>query len=80
VVAAGRPDGLRRAYGHWTEKLRLSRCGVLLSPDHDLDGDLLGVVLPRAERMAPLPGRGYLVVDGVVDGIQVALFAEAGAR
>ncbi|MER7790447.1 FtsK/SpoIIIE domain-containing protein [Streptomyces sp. NPDC097640] len=72
LIAAGRADALRRAYGHWTQRARDNRCGVLLCPDHDLDGDLLGTELPRHDRMAPLPGRGYLVVDGVAAGVQVA--------
>jgi S-DNA-T family DNA segregation ATPase FtsK/SpoIIIE len=73
VVAAVRADALRRAYGHWAQRVRDSRCGILLVPDHDLDGDLLGVTLPRHDRMAPLPGRGYLCLNGHVDGFQVAL-------
>ncbi|MEV4741010.1 FtsK/SpoIIIE domain-containing protein [Streptomyces sp. NPDC049555] len=72
LIAAGRADALRRAYGHWTQPARDSRCGILLMPDHDLDGDLLGTELPRHDRMQPLPGRGYLVVDGVASGVQVA--------
>jgi len=73
VIAAGRNDGIRRQYGMWTQKVRDGRCGVLLVPDHELDGDLLGVTLPRQHRMAPVPGRGYLVSDGVLDGVQLAL-------
>jgi S-DNA-T family DNA segregation ATPase FtsK/SpoIIIE len=72
LVAAGRAEALRRSYGHWTARARDSRCGILLVPDHDLDGDLLGTVLPRHDRMAAIPGRGYLVVDGVASGVQVA--------
>ncbi|MES4887432.1 FtsK/SpoIIIE domain-containing protein [Streptomyces sp. NPDC096012] len=72
LVAAGRADALRRTYGHWTQRARDSRCGILLAPDHDLDGDLLGTTLPRHDRLAPLPGRGYLVIDGVAGGVQVA--------
>ncbi|MFI0900266.1 FtsK/SpoIIIE domain-containing protein [Streptomyces sp. NPDC020983] len=72
LVAAGRSDALRRLYGHWTQVPRDSRCGVLLCPDHDLDGELLGTTLPRLDRMAALPGRGYLVVDGVAGGVQLA--------
>ncbi|WP_432044505.1 FtsK/SpoIIIE domain-containing protein [Streptomyces asiaticus] len=72
LIAAGRADTLRRAYGHWTQPARDSRCGVLLCPDHDLDGDLLGTELPRHDRVASLPGRGYVVVDGVAAGVQVA--------
>ncbi|GHJ42714.1 cell division protein FtsK [Catellatospora sp. TT07R-123] len=73
LVAAGRADGMRRAYGGWIQRVRDCRTGVLLVPDHDLDGDLLGAALPRHDRMAPVPGRGYLVADGTVDGIQLAL-------
>jgi S-DNA-T family DNA segregation ATPase FtsK/SpoIIIE len=73
LVAAGRADGLRRTYGNWTQKVRDGRNGVLLVPDHDLDGDLLGVTLPRTDRMAPVPGRGYHVANGSVDGIQLAV-------
>ncbi|MEU2353506.1 FtsK/SpoIIIE domain-containing protein [Streptomyces misionensis] len=72
LVAAGRADALRRTYGHWTQHARDSRCGILLAPDHDLDGDLLGTTLPRHDRLAPLPGRGYLVADGIATGVQVA--------
>jgi S-DNA-T family DNA segregation ATPase FtsK/SpoIIIE len=73
VVAAGRTDTLRRAYGHWTQKVRESRCGLLLVPDVDMDGDLVGVTLPRVERLPPIPGRGYLASNGTVEVIQVGL-------
>ncbi|MGV9251125.1 FtsK/SpoIIIE domain-containing protein [Streptomyces sp. NPDC003697] len=72
LVAAGRADAMRRTYGHWTQHARDSRCGILLAPDHDLDGDLLGTTLPRHDRLAALPGRGYLVTDGIAAGVQVA--------
>jgi S-DNA-T family DNA segregation ATPase FtsK/SpoIIIE len=75
VVAAGRNDGVRRQYGLWTQRVRDGRCGVLLAPDHELDGDLLGVPLPRQHRMAALPGRGYLVADGRLEGVQLVLSA-----
>ena len=75
VVAAGRNDGVRRQFGLWTQRVRDGRCGVLLVPNHDLDGDLLGTPLPRQHRMAPLPGRGYLVADGAVEGVQLVLAA-----
>jgi S-DNA-T family DNA segregation ATPase FtsK/SpoIIIE len=73
VIAAGRSDTLRRSFGHWTQKVRESRCGVLLIPDYDLDGDLLGVTLPRLNRLAAIPGRGFLCVGGSVEGVQVAM-------
>ncbi|MGH8910823.1 MAG: hypothetical protein ACRD0K_31125 [Egibacteraceae bacterium] len=64
VIAAGRADVLRSAYGHWTQTVRRSGAGVLLRPDTDLDGDLLGVRLPR---LAPVPvtaARGWLAGAG----------------
>lgn len=74
VIAAGRPDGIRRQFGLWTQKVRDSRCGVLLTPDPDLDGELLGVNLPRRGSSLPLPGRGYLVANGSLEEVQVALW------
>jgi S-DNA-T family DNA segregation ATPase FtsK/SpoIIIE len=71
VIAAGRNDGVRRQFGQWTQRVRESRCGILLVPDHDHDHDLLGTPLPRQHRMAPLPGRGYLVCDGTIEGVQL---------
>jgi DNA segregation ATPase FtsK/SpoIIIE, S-DNA-T family len=73
LIAAGRSDTLRRSFGHWTQKVRESRCGVLLTPDYDLDGDLFGVTLPRLNRLAAVPGRGFLCVGGAVEGVQLAL-------
>ena len=73
VLAAATADALRAAYGHWTQSVRRSRIGVLLRPDLDLDGELLGVTLPRRPAVAALPGRGYLVHDGRTEMLQCAL-------
>ena len=73
LIAAGRNDGIRRQYGQWTQRVRDGRCGVLLVPDHEMDHDLLGSPLPRQHRMSPVPGRGYLVTDGTIDGVQLVL-------
>ena len=54
VVAAGRAEPLRQTFGHWTRAVRASRTGLLLQPDLDLDGDLLGCHLPRR---TPVPMR-----------------------
>src|SRR4029078_12581651 len=73
VVAAGRADPLPHTFGHWTRAVRASRTGLLLQPDLDLDGDLLGCHLPRR---APVPigrGRGWLVNDGDARLVQLAL-------
>ena len=80
VVAAGRADALRMGYGHWTQLVRRSRLGVLLQPDVLVDGDLLGVTLPRHRPVPHLPGRGYLVGDGRVELVQLAIDdGQAGA-
>lgn len=58
VVAAGRSDDLRTMYSHWTKTVRKARCGVLLQPNLDYDGELLGVTLPRRAPVEITPGRG----------------------
>lgn len=72
VVAAGRADRLRTNYSHWTFGLRSSRAGLALRPDPELDGDPWGIRLPRQTTASFPPGRGYLVVDGEIELIQVA--------
>ena len=72
VVAAGRGDRLRRSYGHWTRELRSDRLGLLLLPDPDLDGDLLGTQLPRRSRLARVPGRAWMVSGDREGFVQVA--------
>jgi S-DNA-T family DNA segregation ATPase FtsK/SpoIIIE len=61
AVAAGRPDALRSLYGHWTSVVRRSRIGVLLAACTDVDGDLVGELLPRHRPMPPRPGLAWLV-------------------
>jgi len=72
-VAAGRNDGIRTGYSHWTRPLRRSKLGVLLRPDVDLDGDILGVSVPRRSLVAMAPGRGYVAVASEAELAQVAL-------
>ena len=73
VLAAGRTDALRSAYGHWTQDLRRRRRGLLLQPGSDVDGDLFGLSLPRWPVAPAATGRGYLVADGHSTLVQVAL-------
>jgi S-DNA-T family DNA segregation ATPase FtsK/SpoIIIE len=61
AVVAGRSDAMAVSFRGLTAELRQARCGVLLQPG-PLDGELLGVSLPRT-RVAELPGRGVLVPD-----------------
>jgi DNA segregation ATPase FtsK/SpoIIIE, S-DNA-T family len=76
VIAAGRADALRALYGHWTQALRRSKIGFLIKPEVDLDGDLLGVKLPRRHWVSPRTGRGYLVNNGEIELVQSAVPAE----
>lgn len=71
VVGAGRSDDLAGAFRGLGVDLRRRRTGLLLTPG-PMDGELLGVRLPRGltER---IPGRGYLVVHGDLTRVQVAL-------
>ncbi len=72
-VAAGRNDGIRSGYSHWTRPLRKHKVGVLLRPDIDLDGDILGAQLPRRAPVAMVTGRGYVACAGETELVQVAL-------
>ena len=61
LIVAGRADRLRSRYAHWTREVRVDRCGILLAPDPDLDGELLGTRIPRAWPVSPRPGLAWAV-------------------
>jgi S-DNA-T family DNA segregation ATPase FtsK/SpoIIIE len=73
AVVAGRSDALRADYSHWTRSVRRARTGLLLRPDREADGDLLGVTLPRHQIEPERPGRGYLVAGGPPALVQLAM-------
>jgi S-DNA-T family DNA segregation ATPase FtsK/SpoIIIE len=73
VVAAGRPEALRTAYGHWTTTVRRSRLGIVMTGARDLDADLLGTTLPRWSPIPPRRGLAYMVCDGTETLVQCAL-------
>jgi len=72
VVVAGSAEELATTFRGLVVEVRRSRCGLLLQPQGPLDGDLLGLRLPRASGTVP-PGRGLLAVAGQVTPVQVAL-------
>jgi S-DNA-T family DNA segregation ATPase FtsK/SpoIIIE len=72
VAAAGRSDVLRTMYGHWTQTVRRAKSGLILQPNLEMDGDLLGARFPRRLHTELPPGRGFLVTDGRLDLVQVA--------
>lgn len=77
VIAAGRSDELRRLYSHWTTTLRKSRLGVLLQPNVDFDGELMGVTLPRRTPVKIGVGRGFACQGGAISIVQ-AITARGG--
>jgi S-DNA-T family DNA segregation ATPase FtsK/SpoIIIE len=72
VVAAARADSLRTLYSHWTQEIRRSKVGLLLRPNIDYDGELVGANLPRRAPVQMIPGRGYLAHNGELEIVQVA--------
>jgi S-DNA-T family DNA segregation ATPase FtsK/SpoIIIE len=72
VVAAVERQGAQRAFSGWIRELRKEEHGLLLMPDADVDGDLLGTRLPRRSNPVYPPGRGYLVERGGIQLVQVA--------
>ncbi|HWM22105.1 MAG TPA: FtsK/SpoIIIE domain-containing protein [Ilumatobacteraceae bacterium] len=73
VFAAGRADSIRVAYGHWTAVCRRSRLGLVMAAGGELDGDLLGAVLPRRTPIPARPGLAWLVDGGGQSLVQLAL-------
>jgi DNA segregation ATPase FtsK/SpoIIIE, S-DNA-T family len=78
ALVAGRPDAFR-ALGHWSAGARRSRTGLLLVPDLQMDGALLGAALPRRPVPPARPGCGYLVRPDGFELVQVALASDAAA-
>ena len=73
IVAAVDNQVARRQYSGVVPDLRKDQIGLLLQPDTDSDGDLLGVTLPRqASRVWP-EGRGYFAERGAVELWHMAL-------
>jgi S-DNA-T family DNA segregation ATPase FtsK/SpoIIIE len=77
AIVAGRVDALR-ALGHWSVGARRSRTGILLTPDVQTDGALLGVTLPRRPVPPIRPGCGYRIDPGGFELVQVAHAQPAG--
>ncbi|MGH2808483.1 MAG: FtsK/SpoIIIE domain-containing protein, partial [Actinomycetota bacterium] len=73
ILAAIENHALHRAFGGAATELRKDKNGLLLDPDLDVDGDLLGVRLPRRKAQPFPPGRGYLVRRGTFTLVQVAI-------
>lgn len=71
VIGASEVAAAHRSYGGWLPELRKERHGLLLQPDPDIDGDLLGVRLPK--KRTAVPGRGILVTRYANELVQVGV-------
>jgi DNA segregation ATPase FtsK/SpoIIIE, S-DNA-T family len=72
VVAALDLHGAQRVFGGWVRDLRAERNGLLLQPQGEGDGDLLGVRVPALRGGPPPAGRGFLVERGMATLVQIA--------
>lgn len=63
VAVAARLESVRVAYGHWSREVTRSRCGLIMTAATEVDGELLGVTLPRRPLIAARPGLAWLVDD-----------------
>jgi S-DNA-T family DNA segregation ATPase FtsK/SpoIIIE len=73
VVAAFESSGMRTSFTSWVREIKKHKNGVLLDPDRDLDGDILGIRLGRSSGGKLPEGRGFLVRDGQPALCQLAL-------
>ena len=73
MVIAGTTAELSVGFRGFVVDVRRARTGLLLAPRGPLDGEVLGVRLPRQTGEAVPVGRGQLIVRGVATPLQVAL-------
>ncbi len=73
LVAAAQTHTVHRSFGGWLTDLRKAKHAMMLTPDLELDGELVGARLPKKSSRRFPTGRGYLVRRGEVDYVQVAL-------
>lgn len=63
ILASARLEVARVAYGHWVRDVARSHCGLVLTAAGEIDGELLGTVLPRRLPMPARPGLAWMI-DG----------------
>lgn len=78
IVAAGEIEAMSRCYSPAVNAIRAGRTGILLRPDVDVHGAILGCDLGRRDELESRPGRGWLVADGDPTPVQIASTPHAG--
>jgi len=81
LVVGGTTGEMVNGYRGYIVEARKTKSGVLLNPEHPMEGELLGIKPPRSA-VGPMPkGRGLLVLRGSYLPVQVPLadaLAQAG--
>ncbi|SFC44684.1 DNA segregation ATPase FtsK/SpoIIIE, S-DNA-T family [Nocardioides terrae] len=80
VVATSDNRWAQRAYTGLVPEVRRSKQALLLAPEVELDGDLVGVRLRAPLEPIGMPGRGFLVTGGRAELIQLAQPSVMAAR
>lgn len=73
LVVAGTTGEMVNGYRGYVVEARKTKSGVLLNPEHPMEGELLGIKPPRSA-VGPMPkGRGLLVLRGSYLPVQVPM-------
>ena len=73
IATSANSEAARRAYDGALRDVRGNKTGLLLQPDSEVDGDIVGLRLPRVVNAIWPPGRGYLVSAGTHSLCQVGV-------
>jgi S-DNA-T family DNA segregation ATPase FtsK/SpoIIIE len=73
LVVGGTTGEMINGYRGYIVEARKTKSGVLLNPEHPMEGELLGIKPPRSA-VGPMPkGRGLLVLRGSYLPVQVPI-------
>lgn len=73
LVVSGEMGAVSRCYSSALTSVRSGRTGILLNPDCDTDGALLGAELGRRDEQARTAGSGWLVNASIASPVKVAI-------